>query len=139
MTGQPTHLLDTNIIAALARGRSPAAVRRLREVGADRVAVSVIVACEIRFGLLKAGSEALRNQVERVLAEIPVLPLEPQAAEHYGEIRQELESAGTPIGPNDLLIAAHARVAGLTLVTDNTREFRRVPGLNLENWLEEAA
>lgn len=72
------------------------------------------------------------------MAAMPILPLEAPADEYYGAIRHQLERAGTPIGPNDLLIAAHARALGLTLVTDNVREFTRVPQLSVENWLNTA-
>jgi tRNA(fMet)-specific endonuclease VapC len=73
--------------------------------------------------------------MENMLAAIEVLPLEAEAQRHYADIRLRLERSGQPIGPNDLLIAAHARSLGLTLVTDNTGEFSRVPGLSVENWL----
>jgi tRNA(fMet)-specific endonuclease VapC len=74
-----------------------------------------------------------------VLEQVAILPMEPPVEEHYADIRHTLERAGTPIGPNDLLIAAHARALGLTLVTDNVREFSRVPGLLVENWLAESS
>lgn len=96
---------------------------------------SIIVACEIRFGIVRNGDTALTRQMERVLNAIEILPLEPPVDEHYADIRAALERAGTPIGPNDLLIAAQARALGLTLVTGNWREFSRVPGLSVENWL----
>ena len=128
-------MLDTNVVAALARQpQGPAAVR-LGEVGEANVSISLIVACEVRFGLEKSGSSRLRSQVELVLAALTVLPLEPPVDQHYAVIRHALESAGTPIGPNDMLIAAHALATGATLVTDNVREFSRVPNLQIENWL----
>lgn len=82
------------------------------------------------------GSARLLAKVESLLATIPVLPLEVPADAEYGGIRAELEVAGQPIGANDLLIAAHAYALGLTLVTDNTKEFSRIRGLAIENWLD---
>lgn len=131
----PLYLLDTNIVSDLVRRPGGPVVQRIAEVGADRIAISVIVACEIRFGLAKSGSQRLIQNMERVLEQIEVLPMEAPVEEHYADIRTALERAGTPIGPNDLLIAAHARALGLTLVTDNESEFARVPGLKVENWL----
>ena len=81
------------------------------------------------------GGVALRRRKVRIAgARLEVLPFEERAAAHYGEIRADLERAGTPIGPYDLMIAGHARSQGLTLVTNNTREFERVGGLRTENW-----
>lgn len=131
----PLYLLDTNIVSDLVRRPGGPVVQRIAEVGADRIAISIIVACEIRFGLAKSGSQRLIQNMERVLEQIEVLPMEAPVEEHYADIRTALERAGTPIGPNDLLIAAHARALGLTLVTDNESEFARVPGLKVENWL----
>ncbi|MDO9225807.1 MAG: type II toxin-antitoxin system VapC family toxin [Pseudomonadota bacterium] len=131
----PRYLLDTNIVSDLVRHPSGPVVQRIAEVGAERIAISIIVACEIRFGLAKSGSRRLAENMEKVMAQIEVLPLEPPIEEHYAEIRATLERAGTPIGPNDLLIAAHARALGMILVSDNTDEFARVPGLRIENWL----
>ena len=74
-------------------------------------------------------------QLEAVLAALEVLPFEEPADRRYGELREHLERQGTPIGPNDVLIAAHALALGLAVVTDNVREFSRVPGLHIENWL----
>ncbi len=81
----------------------------------------------------------MAQRVKLVLDQIATFPMESPGEEHYAEIRDTLERAGTPIGPNDLLIAAHARSLGLTLVTNNIREFSRVPGLLVENWLANIA
>jgi tRNA(fMet)-specific endonuclease VapC len=94
-----------------------------------------MVACELRYGAAKKGSAVLSDKVEQLLAAIKVLPLEEEADREYAEVRTALEKAGTPIGANDTIIASHTLFLGLTLVTDNTAEFSRVPGLNLENWL----
>ena len=83
----------------------------------------------------KSGSSRLRKAVEDLLGEISVLPFDVPADGEYGAIRTELEAIGKPIGGNDLLIAAHARAAGATVVTVNADEFKRVPGLKVENWL----
>lgn len=137
MTPSPRYLLDTNIVSELARHPDGAVSKRIAEVGADRIAISLIVACEIRFGLAKSTSERLKRNVEAILAQLEVLPLESPVEEHYADIRLSLETAGLPIGPNDLLIAAHARALDITLVTNNAREFERVRGLAIENWLND--
>ena len=128
------YLLDTNAISALARQPQGAVAARIRELGEETVCTSIVVACELRFGLLKRGSPRLSERVEAILDVLPVLPLEPPGDVDYAAIRHALETAGAPIGPNDLLIAAHARSLGLTVVTANIREFSRVPGLNVELW-----
>jgi len=135
VTACPRYLLDTNIVSDLVRHPAGAVMQRIARLGAEQVCISIIVACEVRFGAAKSGSQRLARQVELVLGQLESLPLEAPVEEHYADIRNVLERAGTPIGPNDLLIAAHARALGLTLVTDNVREFSRVPGLAVENWL----
>lgn len=133
---KPRYLLDTNIVSDLVRNPAGDIMKRIASVGAEKVCISMIVACEARFGAAKSGSQHLARQLDLVLAQMEILPLEAPVDEHYADIRNTLERAGTPIGPNDLLIAAHARSLGLTLVTGNEREFSRVPGLTVENWLE---
>ena len=96
---------------------------------------SVIVAGEVEFGLEWKGSERLRLNMEAILQAIRVVPLENSAYRHYGWLRADLKKKGTPIGPNDLWIAAHALALDAVLVTDNEDEFSRVPGLKVENWL----
>lgn len=129
------YLLDTNIVSDLVRNPSGAITACIGRVGEAAICTSMVVACELRYGAEKKASPRLTEQLERVLAVLPVLPLEGEADRHYGRLRARLEKAGRLIGPNDLLIAAHTLAVGLTLVTDNTREFRRVTGLKLENWL----
>lgn len=129
-------MLDTNTLSALIRGPSPALVQRLAAAGGESVCTSIVVACEIRYGAQRKGSPALTARVEALLAEITVLPFEGDADRHYADIRCALERAGTPIGSHDLLIAAHARSRGLVVVTHNVREFERVPGLQVEDWLQ---
>src|SRR6185312_11954568 len=102
------------------------------EVGEDRVVTSIVVACELRFGAAKRGSRTLTRQIEAVLGALTILPLEHGVDRHYAAIRDALEKAGTPIGANDLLIAAHARALQAVCVTANVNEFQRVPGLRVE-------
>jgi tRNA(fMet)-specific endonuclease VapC len=128
------YMLDTNIVSELIRNPAGRAAQRARAVG-DSVCVSVIVAAELRYGCAKKGSPQLLRKVEEFLAEVPVLPFDVPADGEYGGIRAELEAAGRPIGSNDLLIAAHAYTLGATVVTANVGEFRRICGLNVENWL----
>ena len=90
----------------------------------------------MRYGCAKSGSKRLRKAVEDLLGEIDVLPFESPADADYGAIRALLEAAGTPIGGNDLLIAAHAQALGATIVTANAQEFGRVRDVKVENWLE---
>lgn len=105
-------------------------------MGEATICTSIIVACELRYGAAKKGSARLSERVESLLESLEVLPLDKESDHRYAEIRYHLEQQGKPIGPNDLLIAAHALALDLTLVTDNVEEFARVPGLRLENWLD---
>jgi tRNA(fMet)-specific endonuclease VapC len=128
-------LLDTNIVSHLVRHPQGTVRDRIAEVGEQTVCVSLLVAAELRFGAAKKQSGRLTRQIDAVLSVLPILPLETPLDAHYAEIRVALETAGCTIGPNDLIIAAHARALGLTLVTDNLTEFSRVPGLLVQNWL----
>ncbi len=130
-------LLDTNIVSDLVRRPQGAAAARITAAGEESVCTSIVVAAELRFGAAKSGSKTLADRVDFILSALEILPLEAPVDRHYGEIRYYLERQGTPIGPNDLLIAAHALAANLTVVTANTTEFSRVPGLKAENWLEQ--
>ena len=129
------YLLDTNIVSDLIRQPQGRAATRIREVGEAQVRTSIVVAAELRFGARKLGSPRLTVRVEAVLAVLEIVPFAAPADAVYGTIRARLEQAGTPIGGNDLLIAAHALALGDTIVTDNVEEFGRVEGLNVENWL----
>ena len=129
------YLLDTNILSDLIRNPFGPVAQRIEAVGAKAVCTSIIVAAELRYGSAKKGSPRLQARVEDILATIPVLPLEVPADTDYGRQRARLEASGQPIGGNDLLIAAHALALGLTLVTHNTREFSRIVGLQVEDWL----
>ena len=129
------YLLDTNVLSDLVRNPQGRVMTQIAEVGDQAICTSIIVAAELRFGAAKRASERLTLQLERILAAIEILPFEPPADAAYAQLRAKLEAAGTPIGGNDLLIAAHALVSGCVVVTDNEREFGRVSGLGVENWL----
>ena len=130
------YLLDTNVLADLARNPAGAAAQAIAEVGETSVCTSIIVACEVHYGVAKRASPKLAERMNQILGSIDVLTNLPEGiGAHYGRIRTRLELAGETIGPNNLLIAAHACAADLTVVTGNEREFRRVPGLRVENWL----
>lgn len=133
------YLLDTNILSALIRQPQGSVATTLARRGYGTVCTSIVVAAELRFGARKLGSTALMRKVDDLLASLPVLPLEIGVDLTYAESRLRLQQAGTPIGPNDLLIPAHALALGLTLVTDNANEFTRVPRLRVENWLDAQA
>ena len=136
MTDTPLFLLDTNILSDLVRHPQGIVRRWIERVGEDAVCTSIIAAAELRFGAAKRGSVALAAQVEAVLGAMRVQSLDLPADREYGRLRLHLEQTGQSIGPNDLLIAAHALALGATIVTDNQREFQRVPGLPVENWLQ---
>ncbi|MCI1374130.1 MAG: type II toxin-antitoxin system VapC family toxin [Acetobacter sp.] len=131
------YLLDTNIISDLVRNPSGQVARRIEHLHPDDLCTSIIVAAELRYGCAKKGSAKLLARVESVLTFIPVLPFDIPADGEYGGIRAELEAAGQIIGMNDLLIASHAYSLKVTLVTNNIREFSRIRGLKVENWLED--
>ena len=132
-------MLDTNTLSALIKNPRGALVERLAALDADTLCTSIVVACELRFGARRRESAVLSAKVEELLSNLTVLALDGEADRHYADIRCALEKAGTPIGNHDLFIAAHARAQGLTLVTHNLREFQRVPGLRVEDWLGAAA
>ncbi len=131
-----THLLDTDICVEIIRARSLPLIKKMRQTAPQAVALSTITLAELRFGAYRSSDPA-RNlrALQSFIAPLSILDFDVDAAEAYGQVRSALEGAGTPIGPLDTLIAAHALSLGLTLVTNNEREFRRVPGLAVENWL----
>ena len=130
-------LLDTNIMSDLVRHPRGKISDRIAKVGEEHVCTSIIVAAELRFGATRKNSSRLTAQLEAVLGTIDVLALEAPVDAVYGVIRASLERTGQPIGANDLLIAAHALALGLTVVTDNEREFSRIDNLRVENWLRQ--
>ena len=129
------YLLDTNIVSDLVRNPQGKVAQHIRKIGEERVCTSIIVAAELRYGASKKGSPRLSAQLDVVLGALEVLPFEAPADAAYGLLRTRLERAGTPIGGNDLLIAAQALTLGYTIVSDNEREFARVEDLPRENWL----
>jgi len=131
------YLLDTNTISEAIKKSNGKIARKLFRLKPGSFAISAVVACELEYGLEKRPSERLSRQVRQTLKSIRVLDFPSAAASNYGAIRAYLEGIGKPISGNDMLIAAHAIHANLTLVSDNVKEFERVPGLKLENWLRE--
>lgn len=128
-------LLDTNICIYIAKHNPPVVREHFARHAANELAMSVITLGELRFGAEKSESrQRAIATVQQLESLIPPCPLPESAGEHYGQIRAALQKSGTIIGNNDLWLAAHARAEGWILVTNNTREFVRVPGLQLENW-----
>ena len=128
-------LLDTNICIYIRRKKPEEVLRRFRTLKAGEAALSVITFGELIYWVEKSAQRVAALELLRELARVlPVMGLPETAADAYGTIRAELERKGQLIGNNDLWIAAHAKAAGLTLVTNNEREFRRVRGLRVENW-----
>jgi tRNA(fMet)-specific endonuclease VapC len=137
LVGKPTrYLLDSNICISIAKGQQLAVRNRFEAHTLNELAMSIITVGELRFGAEKSQSRerALATMAQLVQMIQPcALPM--AAAEHYGHVRATLQQQGLPIGNNDLWLAAHALAEGWTLVTNNTREFSRVPGLRVENWV----
>jgi tRNA(fMet)-specific endonuclease VapC len=131
-------MLDTNILSyAIRYPRGPLAVRiqQLSALAQGSLCTSLVVECELSFGAEKVGSIHLAAKIETMLQFVPSKAINHDVVRHYATVRSYLAKAGTPIGPNDTLIAAHALALDCTLVTDNDAEFSRVPGLRVENWL----
>ena len=129
------YLLDTDAVSDLVRHAYGHVAEHIAQAGNENVFTSIIVAAELRYGAVRKNSPNLSAQVEAVLDEIEILPFESPADEHYAQLRSKLERAGQPISANDMLVAAHALALGHTLVTGNVREFSRIDGLSIENWL----
>jgi tRNA(fMet)-specific endonuclease VapC len=128
------YLLDTNIVSEIIKKPNGAVARKLRRKKAGSVGINTIVAAELHYGAKLKGSDLLTAKINKALITLEPLDLPIGIAKIYGETRATLANAGTPIGPNDLLIAAHALHQKLILVTRNEDEFKRIPGLKLENW-----
>jgi tRNA(fMet)-specific endonuclease VapC len=128
-------MLDTNIVSDLVRSPQGRVFEKVAALGGDAMCISIVTAAELRYGCAKKGSPRLLAQVEAILGSIEILAIDVPADAEYAGIRAELEAAGKPIGPNDLLIAAHAYAVGAVLVTANIGEFQRIRGLRIENWL----
>lgn len=129
------YMLDTDTFSYLVKGVSPVQQAALK-ISPDQIKISVVTQAEVWFGMqlrsVAAHKQALINEL---FEDFEILPLDSTVAASYAVVRAKLQKTGTQIGPNDLWIAAHALSKGMTLVTNNTREFKRVPGLKLENWV----
>ena len=131
----PSLMLDTNICIYVMKGALPALEETFERYSND-ICISAVAFAELSYGVEKsARRDANRNVLAHFVARLEVLPFDANAASHFGQIRAILERAGTPVGHVDLLIGAHARSHDLTLVTNNRREFDRIPGLRVENWV----
>ncbi len=139
MTGAHTYLLDTNVISHVMRNPTGMVAQRIfgrtEHEGNSGVCTSLVVQCELLFGLHKLPNPKWERQYQRAMASITIEPLGQEVVAHYATLRAYLEAQGQPIGPNHTLIAAHALALGATLVTADSK-FTRVPGLQVENWLQ---
>ena len=132
------YMLDTNTIAYAKNQKPESVLKRLLEHDPSELCISAITMAELEYGVFHSSRpEQNQNALMMFLSGITILPFNTDAALEYGAIRQDLQSKGALIGANDMLIAAHARSQGLTLVTHNTREFSRVNDLVLEDWVQE--
>ncbi|MGL6133504.1 MAG: type II toxin-antitoxin system tRNA(fMet)-specific endonuclease VapC [Prochlorococcaceae cyanobacterium] len=131
-------LLDTNICIYIINAKPPVVLQRFRQYRMGEIGLCSVVAAELAYGVAKSGSLRNRKALEMFLAPLSILPFDEPALWAYGDLRAELERRGSPIGSLDTLIAAHALSQKATLVTNNTDEFARVPGLQIENWVPES-
>ncbi len=129
-------LLDTNTCIYIINNRPPNVLERFRKYKAGEVGISSIAASELTYGVAKSGSVKNRKALDMFLAPLKVLPFDSQCLWFYADLRASLEKKGLTIGAMDTLIAAHALSIDGTLVTNNLKEFARVPKLKLENWFE---
>lgn len=130
-----SYMLDTNICIYLINKRPEQVLERLEAQEPGSVCLSAVTASELAYGVAKTGSSRNRTKLEEFLLPFEIVPFDLECAWRYGDVRSELERRGTPIGPLDMQIAAHALTLDRTLVTNNTGEFRRVKGLSIENWV----
>jgi tRNA(fMet)-specific endonuclease VapC len=129
------YMLDTNICIHVLKNRPEKLRERFNRL-AEQLCISTITLAELSYGVEKSSRRDDNHQaVDQFAARLDVLPFSAVAAIHYGQVRAALEAAGRPIGAHDMLIGAHARSAGMIVVTNNLREFERIPGLRTENWL----
>ena len=131
------YMLDTNICIYIIKRRPPSVLAALLKHEQAGIGVSIITVCELAFGAAKSGSARNQAALQQFLEPLSVADFDRAAAAAYAKVRAHLEAAGTPIGPLDTQIAAHALSLGVTLVSNNTREFERVPDLQLVNWVSE--
>ena len=129
------YMLDTNICGYLLRSRPASVKERFDEAGPGALAVSTVVLAELLYGAARhARAAAIRREIADLTSRLDVVPWDEEAADHYGDIRATLERNGTPLGAMDMMIAAHARSLGATLVSNDVRHFDRVEGLLTANW-----
>lgn len=129
------YLLDTNILSDVAHDPTGPVARKLDEIDPDSIVSSVVVAAEVWFGVENNPSYRSRARTESFMETVRVLGMGPEVARVYGRMRAEMQKSGRSLGPNDMLIAAHALSLDATLVTDDAKAFAQVPGLRIENWL----
>ncbi len=131
------YLLDTNICSYILKNRPASVKQKFDEVGAEHLCISSVVLAELYYGAARhPKSVIIRKEIDDFVSRLVVVAWDEHAANHYGAIRAALEKAGTPVGAMDMLISAHARSMGATLVTNNLREFERINGLLVQNWVE---
>jgi len=132
-------MLDTNICIYIIKRRPESVLERFLDYQVGDISISAITLSELRYGVAKSRyREKNTEALDEFMIPLEILPFDEEAAQAYGDARTSLEKAGTPLGAMDMLIAAHAVSQGLTLVTNNTREFARVSGLTLMNWVSPA-
>lgn len=131
------YMLDTNICIYAIKHKPKQVFLRLQEHEPSEICISAVTYAELVHGVEKSQAiEKNRVALALLLANIEIMSFDSLAAEYYGKVRADLEKAGTPIGPLDMMIAGHAQSLGYTIVTNNTKEFERVKGLKLENWVK---
>lgn len=128
------YMLDTDICIYVINDRPHGVLQAFKDHEAQGLGISAVTAAELFFGVARTGSERNPRALRQFLSALEIAAFDDAAAEVFGSLRAWLTSQGTPIGPFDTQIAAHAQALGVTLVTNNTREFLRVPGLRVENW-----
>ena len=130
------YMLDTSICSYVLRSRPPSVKARFEKTGPGALAVSTVVLAELLYGAARhPKAVAIRREIADLVSRLTVIPWDEAAAEHYGALRAALEKAGTPLGAMDMMIAAHARSVGATLVSNDVRHFDRVEGLRVANWV----
>ncbi len=129
-------LIDTNICIYIMNKRPPEVIQKFKNIVIGQVGISSITVSELQYGVSKSKlREQNSKRLEEFLTPFQILPYDEDASKYYGEIRSQLESKGLIIGPLDLLIAAHALSQDLVLITNNEKEFKRIPLLKIENWV----
>lgn len=129
------YLLDTNICIYIINNKPPHVFEKFKQYQLGQLGISSITASELAFWVEKSGSQRNKQALNKFLAPLEILPYGKQAIWHYAELRNQLQSIGQPIGSLDMLIAAHALALKVTLVTNNVKEFKRIKGLIVENWV----